>query len=291
MSCSNSSTELQGNTSPVTQSVRASKKQISCAKHWCFTFNNPYEGDQPSDLSKVPIVPSFELKFKSKVIKRYIMQLERGESGTIHLQGYLEFTNKSRPSSLNWPKAIHWEKTRDVNAAIEYCKKDDTSLGYQWSAGFAKPIKTIMPEQFYAWQSKCVDMINNTNDREIIWIYESDGNTGKSAFCKYMCVHQNAIILSGKGADMKHGVCSYVDKHGTFPELIILDIPRSCADYVSYTGIEEIKNGCFFSNKYESSMVVGNCPAMLCFSNSMPDTSKMSEDRWTIIEIIDRDFK
>jgi hypothetical protein len=84
---------------------------------------------------------------------------------------------------------------------------------------------------------------------------------------------------------MKYGIVKYIEKHGFAPTSVIIDIPRSRLDYVSYTAIEEIKNGCFFSTKYESDMVVFNSPHIICFANAYPETSQMSADRWKIYEI------
>ena len=85
---------------------------------------------------------------------------------------------------------------------------------------------------------------------------------------------------------MKYAVCMYVEKQGYYPEIIILDIARSVnVKKLSYTGIEEVKNGCFFSGKYESRMVLGNCPHFICFSNREPEREMLSEDRWIVREL------
>ena len=49
--------------------------------------------------------------------------------------------------------------------------------------------------------------------------------------------------------------------------------------------IEEIKNGCFASSKYESKMVIMNSPHILCFANELPDTQKLSRDRWNLHDL------
>ena len=124
------------------------------------------------------------------------------------------------------------------------------------------------------------------NDRTIYWFWEQTGNVGKTSFAKYTAVHSGSLIVSGKGNDMKYGIIKYKEKHGVAPRIVIIDIPRSIKDYVSYSGIEEIKNGLFFCGKYESDMCVFNSPHVICFSNSPPDTSKFSKDRWCIYEIV-----
>ena len=97
----------------------------------------------------------------------------------------------------------------------------------------------------------------------------------------------NALVLSGKGNDMKYGLIRFYEKFGAAPNIIIIDIPRTVKDYVSYSGIEDIKNGIFFCGKYEGQMLCYNSPHVLCLSNTPPDTEKMSLDRWKISQIID----
>ncbi|GAC77771.1 replication protein [uncultured marine virus] len=59
-------------------------RQISPSKHWVFTCNN-YTKE------------NIELICNDSSIKRYSFQEEVGDSGTPHLQGYLEFITKRRP--------------------------------------------------------------------------------------------------------------------------------------------------------------------------------------------------
>jgi len=65
----------------------------------------------------------------------------------------------------------------------------------------------------------------------------------------------------------------------------VFDIPRTNIDYLNYEAIESIKNGCFFSGKYECTQVIMNCPHVIIFANSPPLEHKLSIDRWHIINI------
>jgi hypothetical protein len=49
--------------------------------------------------------------------------------------------------------------------------------------------------------------------------------------------------------------------------------------------MENVKDGLFFSTKYESGMVRYNPPHVIVFANVPPDVTKMSADRWVIKEI------
>ncbi|AGA18434.1 hypothetical protein [uncultured marine virus] len=275
MISSNSSTE-GGNTIPPSSPNLSKKLQISPAKRWCFTFNN-YTTENISSI--VPI-------FRSNCLCAFFSREIGSSNGTHHLQGYCEFKIKYRPVSLfkHISTTIHWEKakgSREDN--IAYCSKDGA---LEFHMGIPKPIKTIMPNQFFQYQTDIYDLIQTEpDDRTINWYWESEGNVGKSAFTKYLCVHHNAIILGGKGDNCLNGVLDYIKTNNIAPEIIVFDIPRSIADYVSYTAIEKIKDGCFYSGKYEGGMCVFNPPHIICFANQEPINSSMSGDRWNVVHI------
>ena len=247
-----------------------SVKQISPSIKWCFTLNNYTEEEYSS------IVLGFESS-----AKKYIIGDETGDSGTPHLQGYVEFKSKLRPLSLKLSNRIHWEKARgNSDENYRYCSKQNVKICYGWP----KPIKVITELRHF--QKEVIKLIETEpDDRSIHWYYDYKGNSGKSALVKLLCYKYGAIVCAGKGADMKYQIAKYVEKNGEGPKIVIFDIPRAVLDYISYQGIEEIKNGCFASSKYESEMVIMNSPHILCFANELPDTGKLSKDRWRIHDL------
>lgn len=123
------------------------------------------------------------------------------------------------------------------------------------------------------------------DDRKIYWFWEPNGGMGKSALCRYLAIKMNALLVSGKASDMKAAL-ALIQKNGKpMPTILLMDIPRT-VEHLSYTGMEEIKNGVFFSAKYESGMVCMNSPHFICFANREPEREKMSADRWVIKEIL-----
>lgn len=249
------------------------KVKINSAKNWCFTYNNYDDAPMFSELLK-------------GVARRFIFQEETGEEGTPHLQGFVEFEWKCRPKEKVKIPKIHWEIARDVGMSINYCSKTDTRTGKIFNFRIPVPREINIITNLFDWQLDIVEICENVpNDRTINWYWEEKGGIGKTVFCKYMVWHYHALVLSGKSADMKYGIIKYVEKNGQYPAVIIFDIPRSCLDYLSYQGIEEVKNGLFFSSKYESDMVIGNCPHIICFANEAPKYGKLSEDRWVVTEL------
>lgn len=263
-----SSTTKEGNSIPL---VAGKKKQISPAKHWVFTYNNP-----PDDfLDLLNVVPG---------IAKFVIQKEKGEiTGTVHLQGYIEFKEKIRPCSvINWTSNIHWETCKCIPKAIAYCQKPETRIEGPWFKGIKALRPAQKPFEFKEWQKNLLTLLDGEPDhRKIYWFYDEIGGKGKSEIAKWLAINKGAIILGGKGADMKDAIARMPE----FPEIIIIDVPRCSTEYVSYQGLEEVKNGCFFSGKYESKMIVGPVPHVIVFANEEPKKDKLSADRWEVIEL------
>ena len=272
------SAKLNGNTS--IKLARKKKKTVNPAKNWRFTFNNYTQ----KELKDILII------LDSAICSRYVINEETGEnSGIEHLQGYVEFKKKIRPKNILIDK-VHWDICSYPKKAIAYCSKAETRTGkiYSKNIKFKKEIKTLCENQLFDWQKFIINIINTEpNDRDIYWFYHEIGGKGKSVFCKYLCLKYNCILLSGRATDMKYGVVKYVEKNLNYPEIILLDIPRSSEKYLSWSGIEEVKNACFFSPKFDSDMCIGNCPHMFIFANFEPERVNLSKDRWKIYSIED----
>lgn len=261
---SNSSKEKLGNTS-----------QISPSKHWVFTLNN-YSKDDRALFRDID----------SSIVPKYCFQEELGEGGTPHLQGYLEFETKKRPFSVFNNKKIHWEKCRNIKASIAYCQKNDTCVGKKYFRGIMRPYEVVIKKMYY-WQNDIIKLLQGpVNERALYWYYEKVGCTGKTTLQKYIFTHfKHVLIVSGKAADMKHAVVKYIEDKEMYPHIILANIPRSSLDYISYAGIEDVKDMFFHSGKYEGGQVCGPSPHFFLFANERPDKHQVSLDRWHIHQI------
>lgn len=99
------------------------------ARAWCFTLNNPSEEECPK---------KWILEERTKLC---VYQMEMGEEGTIHYQGYVEVKSPMRLAALKkWNGRVHWEKRRGRREdAMNYCAKEESRLegpviydGEQW---------------------------------------------------------------------------------------------------------------------------------------------------------------
>jgi hypothetical protein len=91
------------------------------------------------------------------------------------------------------------------------------------------------------------------------------------------------IVLSGKANDMMYAIADYERRNKRLPGCVLVNLPRSFdASFLSYPGLESIKDMLFFSGKYAGGMVNGSPPHMAIFANVPPDTTQLSQDRWRI---------
>lgn len=227
----------------------------------------------------------------------YAFQEETGDNGTPHLQIWFYY-----PQAQRWTKTkiafptCHIEYAKKGPAAcIRYCTKLETRTGRVWCNCAAKYRVTIAVKardplhgkELRPWQAALMEMIKGEpDDRKIVWYIDRVGGKGKSVMAKHLVMKHDALLLSGKEIDMKHGIRAAVDA-GNPGKIILFDITREAGieDRIPYSFMEQAKNGLFFSPKYESKMVWYDAPHLVVFANREPDQSKMSADRWDIRDL------
>jgi len=99
---------------------------MSRSRAWCFTWNNPGA-----------LEPAWECQY-------IVYQMESGESGTPHWQGYCQFKNAKKLEDVRklCPSA-HWEVRRGTHAqAVAYCTKTESRV-----AGGAPVTRGVPPMQ------------------------------------------------------------------------------------------------------------------------------------------------
>lgn len=255
--------------------VGNTKKPRERARSWFFTFNNPQmaEAQLVQELDKLGC-------------EKYCFQREKGAEGTEHYQGCIYFKNPKEFNALKkWNTSIHWEKCKNWKSACDYCSKEDTRIGDIYSKGLPKPLKII--EKLYPWQEELWASLQlPPDDRKIVWYHESEGNRGKTSMAKYICHKMpKSVFVSGKGADIKFAVVKALEANDNELDVVIFHFVRSQEDYISYAAIEEIKDGIFFSGKYEATMKLFNAPHIIVFANFGPNKTQLSADRWEIKEL------
>jgi len=258
--------------------------QSSPARYWCFTLNN-YTIDDIENIKNVP----------KEIVPRYVFQEETGDpeetnAGTPHLQGFIDFglNCKKRPMHMFFKilkhKRTHWEKTRNVEASIEYCRKEKTRTGLTFLRGIEEIYKVDI--ELKQWQQEICEIIEKpADDRSIIYCWDASGCVGKTTFGKYLYTkYERVVVLGGCKTDMLNGIIQYKKNMGVLPKIVIINIPRASFSQCSWAGVETIKDMFFFSPKYESGMICGPNPHVIVFANFEYPCTKLSEDRWITIK-------
>ncbi len=167
----------------------------------------------------------------------------------------------------------------------------NTSVGKTYTKGYSVLIALVDPlagKQLYAWQKEVLQLVEGEpDDRKIYWYWSDKGGIGKSVLVKHMCLkdRQYTLLCGGSAKDLKYAVAVAVRKKMP-PRVVLFDIARAKQvdgkPCISYAGMEDVKNGCFFTGKYEGGMCIYNVPHLVVFANVGPDEEKMSGDRWVV---------
>lgn len=267
---------VEGNTHP--SPVASKTKQNISRKNHFFTFF--YKNDEKApELFKSIIEELKKFAYQGKVQSEICPSTSRP-----HLQGMIWCDKKHRDTEFKLLKGAHFLPLKDVDDVANYCNKDETHDG-QFRACWGFHMKfTQEIENFYDWEINILDMLKSPpDDRTLHWYWEPDGCKGKTTFQKYVYTHlEDVVVLSGKAADMKNAIIEYANSNHKLPKIVLVNVPRSCLKYVSYTGLEEIKDMFFYSGKYEGGMVCGKNPHVLIFANEEPNYKTMSSDRFIV---------
>lgn len=253
---------------------------------WEFRMNK-------DNLSEHNLIEQFKL-----LAKKYVFQLEKTENGYEHYQGRLSLIKKTIKSSLmklftlipvpNYLEpTILGESTKDAF----YCQKADSRIAGPW-----KDTDQVIyiPEQYRNKDLRPYQRIilddGYHNDRTINFIYDPDGNKGKTTICMIAAITKGYIYLPF--------INDYEDLMGTMlckcynitrsPKAVLLDMPRAISKKKLkqvYAGLETIKGGYLFDKRYHFKEWYIDSPNIWVFSNKPPKQEYLSQDRWKLWRI------
>lgn len=270
------------------------------------------------DLGEGLISSSKLTELLNLTAEEFIFQREVCPStGRHHYQGVLVLTIRQRHSTLLSRlsalgdikrEAITLDRMRGTfEQAKEYCSKSESradtetyvSKGIQDSLAKeykGKDLEVFKTFGFFPWQEEVNKIIfkgdsfniNEASSREVFWIQDREGNSGKSLYTKYLCYNNGAItkLAFGSGSQMRAAVTEEGAK-----SCYVIDIPRQLCndDYKNniFSVIEDLKNGFVKSTMYgKSTTLFMEPPIVIIFSNSECPTEKLSVDRWRKYYII-----
>lgn len=225
--------------------------------------------------------------------KKWCFQQERGENtGYDHFQGRVSFTKKTRkPTSIiNFPN-FHWSPTTCDEADNQiYVTKEDTRTAGPWKD---TDTEVYIPRQYRdielrPFQQEIIDSAKNFDFRKIDLIYCSKGGSGKStvaSICELLYEGFDCPPLNDS-KELIQAVCCYlVDRKIRQPKIMFFDMPRAMKkDQLNgmYTAIEQIKKGKVYDMRYHYKDWWFDSPRIWVFTNTEPDISLLSGDRWRL---------
>jgi len=244
------------------------------------------------------------LAFMRENTKKYSFQIEKGDTGYVHYQGRFSLIKKRQKSSLmklfdDGKVPNYLEPTAKENHKQEffYCLKKDTRIEGPWTDKDKE--KVYVPTQYsklvdklYPYQKKLIQMLIDL--RKLILIYDPEGNKGKSSLSAIFELYHNGIDLPSL-EDYKELVataCNIVESLGDYhiPRTFLIDMPRAMKkDKLRgmYSALEQIKKGKLFDVRYKYKSIWIETPQVIVFTNTLPDYSYLSNDRWDIYTIND----
>lgn len=133
------------------------------------------------------------------------------------------------------------------------------------------------------WQAGLVAKLEaDADDRKIIFVVDELGGCGKSWFSRWWYSNhseETQLLGVGKRDDIAYAIVQ--DK-----QFFFFDVPRSQLEFFQYSVLEQLKNRIVFSPKYSSRVkVLDHVPHVVVFTNEQPDRSKLTQDRFDIINI------
>eukprot|EP00611_Tribonema_gayanum_P024475 TRINITY_DN5410_c0_g1_i1.p1 TRINITY_DN5410_c0_g1~~TRINITY_DN5410_c0_g1_i1.p1 ORF type:complete len:259 (+),score=36.99 TRINITY_DN5410_c0_g1_i1:343-1119(+) len=128
-------------------------------------------------------------------------------------------------------------------------------------------------------------MLGPVSPREILWLVDEHGNSGKSIFAKYMAYYHDCMTFSSGDTG---GLLNMVYKHKT-SRCYILDLshtkPKTLSSEDLYSAIEDIKDGYIVDTKYGTGSKQFAPPHVVVFANTPPNNGCLTKDRWTMQHI------
>ena len=143
------------------------------------------------------------------------------------------------------------------------------------------------------WQKEAFALFNKpANDRTVTWIYDEQGNNGKSWFQNYVQAYFGYHRVFRCDLRIKHkDMCNILRKRSTTTvDIFLFNDSRSIKgeEPNMYRILEDIKDGAATTSKYDNQRIKFQTPNfIMVFSNSWPNRRHLSKDRWEIYEPTD----
>lgn len=241
------------------------------------------------------------IKWMKANCKKWVFQLEKGDTGYVHFQGRFSLMKKRRKSELvHILQQVEELKTTWLSPEVTtndtdfYETKEDTRIEGPWrdvdkERYIPRQCREIM-DKLRPWQKQIQDDCGKWNVRKINLIYDPVGNIGKSTFVGLLgsqgLAQQLPVINDYR--DLLAICCDMPTAN-----MYLIDMPRAIKkDKLGglYSGIESIKSGFAFDTRYRYREKYFDSPNIWVFTNILPAMECLSTDRWIIWQVDEEDW-
>lgn len=248
---------------------------------WDFTWFPPEGVDE-----------NFVIERLKQIAKKWCFQLEEcPETKKLHYQGRMSLKTKKRLK-----QAVEALDLKGAHLSASHCDEDDeyvskpqTRVAGPWRNTDAE--KAYIPRDvreitaLLPWQQTLYEASQIYERRQIYYVYDPVGNNGKSIFTRWMMAHRHGQLLPfcNDYKDLMRMVMCVPDS-----KCYIIDMPRAInKEHLNqlYSGIESIKGGYAYDDRYHFKQKLFDPPVIIVFANKLPDRGMLSEDRWRIFGI------
>jgi len=132
------------------------------------------------------------------------------------------------------------------------------------------------------WQQRLEEtLIQDADDRKVIFVVDPIGGCGKSWFVRWF-VSGNGELTQCLSVGKRDDLAYAIDES---KRVFLFDVPRSQSEYLQYSVLEQLKNRMIFSPKYGSrTKILSHNAHVVVFMNEEPKDC-MTADRYEIIRL------
>lgn len=261
-------------------------------------------GDKTHDYKHTHVLVKFAERFKSqnanifdytvgtKVIHPNIKAIKT-ETHWKNCLNYMAKEDKENKDLKVKSMASKIQRCKTLKVALDKyaedpCKAAGVKLLYSYKDQ-DENIVTVPNDKMKEWEKKFLKISKKKSDRQINWIYDKYGRSGKTVWSHHMEDNFDngwAIFNNiGRISDFTMNIQQW-KSIGWKSEGMIFDFARDYQDKsVIYSALEIAIDGRATATKYEGGRIRFGKPVIWVFANFVPDCSKMSKDRWNVFKM------
>lgn len=229
--------------------------------------------------------------------KKWCFQLEKcPETDKLHYQCRISLGLKVRTNGVTkiFGNVGHWSPTSDENRDnMFYVCKNESRIDGPWRD---TDEEIFIPWDLEGivllpWQAQITNSGNERVRRKINILIDVEGGKGKSTVARYCRVFGKGMMIPyvSEYKDMMRMVMCMNPRN---VKMWLIDMPRSINKKKLeefYAGVEVLKGGYAWDDRYEFKDRVFDPPVVWVFTNTRPDTNLLTQNRWTFWKICDDD--